>query len=169
MRRLRRRPSPGVILGIIAIVLASTGSAIAASQITSKQIKNGTIQLTDISKKARVSLEGGRGPQGGPGPGGPAGPPGPPGPAGATKVVVRQGTPFSIPFGMNGTSTASCNPGERAVGGGNTASDPLLAVSQSLPIGGSTSAPPTGWRVDAHNTNTAGAANLTAVVVCASP
>jgi hypothetical protein len=167
MRRLRRRPSPGVILGIIAIVLASTGSAIAASQITSKQIKNGTIQLTDISKKARVSLEGGRGPQGAPGPGGPAGPAGP---AGATKVVVRQAA-VNVPVTSNQTAQVFCNPGERAVGGGNTtsATADMFWVLQSFPVGGSASTPPTGWAVSARNNSATTAVSLTAVVVCASP
>ena len=99
MKRLMRRPSPGVILGIVAIVIASTGSAIAASQITSEQIKNGTIQLADLSKNARASLQGGRGPQGSSGPAGPAGPagaPGPPGLQGATGPLGPVGPPGAV-------------------------------------------------------------------------
>jgi len=157
MRRLlRRRPSPGLIVGIIAVVIAGTGSAIAASQITSKQIKNGTIQLVDISKSARLALQGGRGPQGAPGT---------PGAPGATKVVVRQGAVVNAAANADATATVSCSPGERATGGGNTGSGWL--VRQSFPTGGSATAPPTGWQVVADNGGAA--TNLTALVICASP
>jgi hypothetical protein len=47
---MRKRLSPGVILGIFAVVLASTGSAAAGSLITSGKIKDGTIQGKDIKK-----------------------------------------------------------------------------------------------------------------------
>jgi hypothetical protein len=163
MRRLlRRRPSPGLIVGIVAVVIAGTGSAIAASQITSKQIKNGTIQLVDLSKSTRVALQGGRGPQGAPGQ------PGANGAPGATKVVVRQGTVVSVATNTDGTATVACAPGERATGGGNSISGSGWAVMESFPTGGSATAPPTGWRVDAHN-GAAAAQNLVAIVVCASP
>jgi len=45
-----RRPSPALIVSIIALVAACAGSAVAATVITSKQIKNGTIQNIDIKK-----------------------------------------------------------------------------------------------------------------------
>ncbi len=44
------RISPGVILGVVAIVLGVTGSAAAGSLITSAKIKDGTIQGRDIRK-----------------------------------------------------------------------------------------------------------------------
>jgi hypothetical protein len=65
MRRFRRfRPSGSMLVATLALVMATTGSAVAASLITSKQIKNGTIQTKDISKKARKALKGQRGLQG---------------------------------------------------------------------------------------------------------
>ena len=45
---MRKRLSPGVILGTIAVVLACTGTAAAGSLITSAKIKDGTIQGRDI-------------------------------------------------------------------------------------------------------------------------
>ena len=45
---MRKRLSPGVVLGVIAIVAACTGSATAGSFITSAKIKDGTIQGRDI-------------------------------------------------------------------------------------------------------------------------
>ena len=43
-----RPPSPALAVSIIAVVIACTGSAVAATVITSKQIRNGTIQNADI-------------------------------------------------------------------------------------------------------------------------
>src|SRR3954454_21460590 len=55
------RPSASLVIAIIALVAACSGSAVAASLITSKQIKDGSIQVKDLSKKARGSLVGKRG------------------------------------------------------------------------------------------------------------
>jgi hypothetical protein len=43
-----RRPSPSLIVSALALVVASGGTSYAAMQITSKDIKNGTIQSKDI-------------------------------------------------------------------------------------------------------------------------
>jgi hypothetical protein len=72
MRLLRQPPSAALVLALVAVVLASAGSAVAAQMITSRQIKNGTIQRADLSKSVRSSLAK-RGPRGAQGPGGPAG------------------------------------------------------------------------------------------------
>jgi hypothetical protein len=80
MRRvLNRFCSPTLLLAVAAVIFAGTGSAIAARLITSKQIKDGSIQLKDLSKKARQALSGGRGPQGPSGFNGTPGAPGAPG------------------------------------------------------------------------------------------
>jgi hypothetical protein len=69
----------GVLIAAVAVaVVATSGPAVAASLITSKQIKNGTIKFKDINKSARAKLEGDTGPQG---PQGAKGDPGEPGPA----------------------------------------------------------------------------------------
>jgi len=47
---MRSRISPGVILGVIAVVLGLTGTAAAGSLITSAKIKDGSIQGRDIRK-----------------------------------------------------------------------------------------------------------------------
>jgi hypothetical protein len=47
---MRLRISPGVTLGVIAVVLGASGSAAAGSLITSAKIKDGTIQGRDIKK-----------------------------------------------------------------------------------------------------------------------
>ena len=45
-----RTPSPALVISIISLCVALGGSAYAATQITSKQIKNGTIQNIDVKK-----------------------------------------------------------------------------------------------------------------------
>src|SRR4030088_2003636 len=74
MSRLRRfRPSGSMLVALLALVMATTGSAVAASLITSAQIKDGTIQTRDISKKAQAALKGNAGAAGAQGSQGPQG------------------------------------------------------------------------------------------------
>jgi hypothetical protein len=81
-----------IIAGIVAM-LVSAASATAAFVVTSKNIKNGTIQTVDISAKAKRALRGNRGPRGTRGPAGApglrgaAGPPGSKRAAGASRPV----------------------------------------------------------------------------------
>ncbi len=49
-----RPPSPALAISIIALVAACTGSAVAATMITSSQIRNGTIRGVDI-KNATIT------------------------------------------------------------------------------------------------------------------
>jgi hypothetical protein len=106
MNRLRRyRPTPSMLVALLALVLASTGSAVAASFITSKQIKDGTITAKDINKKALRQLKGPRGQQGLQGlqgPKGDKGDKGDTGPAGAKGDKGDPGTP-----GANGADGAA--------------------------------------------------------------
>lgn len=58
-RRFLPKPSPGLALAMIALIVALAGTATAAGVlVTSKQIKNGTIQTVDISKAAQAQLKG---------------------------------------------------------------------------------------------------------------
>jgi hypothetical protein len=50
-----RTPSPALAVSITALVIACTGSAVAATIITTSQIRNGTIQNVDI-KNATIGL-----------------------------------------------------------------------------------------------------------------
>lgn len=59
-----RKPSPSMVVSLIALFVALSGSAVAATLVTSRQIKNGTIQLKDISASARKALRGKTGPKG---------------------------------------------------------------------------------------------------------
>src|SRR3954451_8204349 len=104
MNRLRRlRPSGSMLVALLALVMATTGSAVAASLITSKQIKDGTIQTKDISKKAQKSLKGKTGPRGATGLTGPQGSKGDKGDKGDAGSNGTNGT--------NGTNGADGAPG----------------------------------------------------------
>jgi len=59
-----RKPSLALVVAIVALTVAMSGTAIAASLITSAQIKDGTIQLKDLSKSAVAGLHGARGVRG---------------------------------------------------------------------------------------------------------
>jgi hypothetical protein len=76
-----------LIAGIVAAVVAAASGTAATIMVTSKQIKNGTIQTVDISAQAKVALRGNRGPQG------PSGLPGPQGPTGVAGHQGAKGDP----------------------------------------------------------------------------
>lgn len=147
MRKHFKRPSPGLAVGVIAVVLASSGSAVAAKQITSSQIKNNsitgadiksrTIQASDLAASARTNtasssspIPGPVGPAGPAGPGGPAGPPGATGPTGIATIVTARATEYS-----SGAAQAHCPAGTRPVSGGGidmTPSGSLIASGATL-------------------------------------
>lgn len=115
---MKRFTRPSWILGLIALVLALSGSAYAGSKITGaqikdstitgKDIKNGSIGPSDLSYAAQDGMQG---------PAGPAGPAGAPGVAG---VVTVESTHIDLapgaytPQGMQ----ATCPPGKVVIGTG---------------------------------------------------
>jgi hypothetical protein len=93
------------LIAALALAVGVAGTAGAARLITGKNIKDGSIGLVDISKKARAKLKGARGPQGEQGPAGPPGPagtngvngaPGAPGTSGSTAPALMLGTVAGI-------------------------------------------------------------------------
>jgi hypothetical protein len=107
-----------IIAGIVAM-LVSSASATAAFVVTSKNIKNGTIQTVDLSAKARKALKGKVGRRGLQGPQGPQGAQGPQGPAGfvgATRIVSAT---FPIAVNTAGSpETVTCPAGTGVISGG---------------------------------------------------
>jgi hypothetical protein len=94
-----RRPSPALVVAVIALIAATAGNAIAdgvtavaaklgKGSVTSREVKNGSLTLTDFKASERSKLKGAdgsagaKGATGATGPAGPAGPQGPQGPAG---------------------------------------------------------------------------------------
>jgi hypothetical protein len=80
----------------VAVALVTAGGSAAAFVVTSKNIKNGTIQLVDISPKAKKALRGQRGVQG------------PQGPQGIQAITEVEGPPTDVPGGQNGSASAAC-------------------------------------------------------------
>jgi hypothetical protein len=153
-------------IGAVAVVALLIAAATAGAQavidggdvrnnsLTGKDVKNKSLTKKDFRGSVR-GPRGLRGPQGAQGVQGAQGPAGPAGPSGATNVTVRSG-----PVSPSGSSTASCNPGERAVGGGGVSVAGFLDSSRPLQDPGQT---PTAW------TASAGGADVQAWVVCAAP
>jgi hypothetical protein len=115
-----------IIAGIVAMLI-SAASATAAFVVTSKNIKNGTIQTIDLSAKAKRALKGNRGPRGAQGPlglPGAQGPQGPQGSAGITQVIGVDGPAAAqCPASGGGcriaTSDAVCPSGFKVISGGH--------------------------------------------------
>jgi hypothetical protein len=90
MRRMKlSMPSPAMLVAILALVVATGGTATAAVVITGKQIKNSSISGKDVKNKSltptdfRGTVRGAEGPQGAQGALGPQGPRGDTGAAGS--------------------------------------------------------------------------------------
>jgi len=112
-----RRPPSSMVVAVVALLVALSGSATAALFITGKQIKNGTVTGKDLknrtlgtnklSKKALSALNGqagpagAQGPKGDPGSAGPQGERGAPGPGGAADVYASP--PPALPFDLPAT------------------------------------------------------------------
>src|SRR3954453_22019589 len=171
---LRRRPSGSMVVACIALLVAMSGTGYAAitlpknsvgskqlkkNAVRSSKVKNGSLLRSDF--KAGQLPAGPQGAQGAQGAQGPQGPQGPRGPAGATNVTVRVGPDVAT------TSTASCQSGERAVGGGGvaTGADGVLWATNPSPTSGT----PTGWEADAIDRGTGATDSVQAYVVCAAP
>jgi hypothetical protein len=82
-----------LIAAVVAALVAAASGTAATIVITSKHIKNGTIQTVDISAKAKRALKGNRGPRGFAGAPGQQGVQGPAGANGANGAPGPQGPP----------------------------------------------------------------------------
>jgi len=157
-------------VGVLALFIALSGTAYAATlpknsvgtaqlkknAVTSPKVKNRSLLAADF--KSGQLPAGPRGPQGAQGA---QGAPGAPGAAGATNVTVRLGPEVA------GLSTASCNPGERATGGGGIATGPDGALWDSSPT--QATGTPTSWDAQAIDVTTSTPDTVQAYVVCAAP
>lgn len=153
-----------LIAGVVAAIVAAASSTAATIVVTSKSIKNGTIQTVDISAKAQRALKGKRGAPGAAGARGPVGAQGAQGaqgsqgPAGIQRLRFIVSPPTIIPGGTEGTADAACPAGETAVSGGYLLTGAEAAVFQSVGIG-------TAWRARAEN-STGADATLIAYAYC---
>ncbi len=105
------RITPALIVAMLALGIALSGTAVAAGLITSAQIKDGTIRLVDLHPQAKSGLEGDRGPAGAVGPrgatgsAGERGATGPQGPAGS--AGAKGDTGLAGPAGPAGLAGAT--------------------------------------------------------------
>lgn len=153
------------IAGAVVMVaaLSSTGTAVAAGLITTKQIKdsaittdkvkNGTLTLKDFKASERGKLVGPQGPAGLTGLAGAN--------ANATHAIV-QGPTVTVAAGAIGYADAYCTPGKKVTGGGFFAS---IAVPASS--GPAAPSPTTGWRTVINNSDNPIAVEVYAFAICA--
>jgi hypothetical protein len=142
-----------IIAGVVAM-LVSSASATAAFVVTSKNIKNGTIQTVDLSAKAKKALKGKAGRAGARGP---AGPQGPAGFVGATRVVSAT---FPVPSNTAGSpQTVSCPAGMGVISGG-VISDTQGDTWVDAPSGN-------GWSGAANNVAGINPGEITVYALCA--
>lgn len=155
-----------LIAAVVAAIVAAASGTAATIVVTSKNIKNGTIQTVDISVQAQRALKGNRGVRGSVGARGPSGPPGPQGPQGVKGPPGLQRLRFvasptvSIPEGTSGRAEAVCPAGEIAVSGGFGLVGPDAGLFQSVGLG-------TSWVAQADNAAPAPTAQLNAYAYCA--
>ena len=150
-----------LIAAAVAAVVAAASSTAATIVVTSKNIKNGTIQTIDLSAGAKRALKGQRGPAGPPGATGVAGPAGGFDPA---KVTYVEGASIQVAPGATGSGRAYCPTGAKALSGGWVViSGDVGEVfgNRSYDSGGS-------WSVLVFNHATYTNATVTPFAVCAS-
>jgi hypothetical protein len=168
LRRLS--PAPATVVAAIALFVALSGGAVAATLVTgadiknntvgSADIRNGTITLRDISPSTRTALAGRPGPRGIPGPQGIPGSQGAPGGFNPAKVTYVVGPSQSLFPGDIVTVEALCPAGQRAIGGGHFSIGNNF-TSATIPGGG-------GWQVSVGN-DTSIEITASAFAVCAAP
>jgi hypothetical protein len=171
----RLLPTPSMAVALLALIVAMSGSAYAAAKIngknivkgsiTSKQIKDRSIQKNDLSPKIGTI--------------GPAGPAGPAGKNGVSNVVVHRKDAVDVANLGDAATSVTCDAGETLVGGGANwvekttngvfttgtikTSGPLTAGKS--PVEGGTA---DGWF--AAGTNTTGfTRNLVVYAICTKP
>ncbi len=111
MTRLRRRPSPALVISLIALFVSLGGTSFAAATlINGKQIKRHSIATNRLTKKAIKQLKGNRGPAG---PAGPAGATGAAGPAGSALAYahINAGGTLDTAHSKNVSASSLISPG----------------------------------------------------------
>ncbi|MGB2852189.1 MAG: hypothetical protein WBC01_11035 [Solirubrobacterales bacterium] len=170
------KPSPALLVAVVALVAALAGTAIGGVAVTSLNKKDKK-QVTKIARKQAKKQVNGKLPLGtediadGAVTSGKLA-------DGAVNVVMRQGATVLIAKESFGSATASCKPGERATGGGvyNESSVFSMSVTSSYPTPNPTTPPatgngkaPTGWRVwVANRTPSLDPQPVSAYVICVS-
>jgi Collagen triple helix repeat (20 copies) len=165
-----------IIAAIVSAAVASTTATAATIIVTSANIKNGSIQLVDMSAKAKRALKGNRGPAGRPGERGATGPAGlpgatgaqgPPGPEGFSSLYFA--CSLDIPIGPGAVQTAAvpCPEGLYPTGGGARTSSETQTVNGSFPARSTPEGPQDLWVASVRNLDTVQAATFRVYAFCA--
>jgi hypothetical protein len=166
---LRRRPSAALVVAVMALIVALAGTSYAVTSLSknsvgAKQIKRGAVRTSELAKDAvktkkvkdgsllKADFASGQLPT-----------------QGITTVTTRKVTQSLGPTGaFAGVDlTASCQAGERAVGGGGLINndDNEVTFQASHPSPDSNGSTPDGWTVRFQITGVAH--NVTTYAVCA--
>lgn len=156
----RLRPSPAMVVALVALSVALGGVGYAASvlpassvgttqlknnAVTAAKVKNGSLLAADF--KAGQLPAGPAGVAGAPGAPGPAGVPGAPGEAFGKLTYVSSGV-IAQPANGQGFGTATCPPGQRPVGGGVVTESPVAGeqqINSSFPSSSALNGPIDSW------------------------
>jgi hypothetical protein len=187
VKQIRKRLTYANVMSSIAVFFVLGGAtAFAASQLEKEsvgtpQLQKEAVNLAKIKKKTKEWLKGATGPKGATGATGAPGAPGPAGPKSPTNVIMRTGALVSVNANSFESGTASCQPGEKAVGGGALTENVFFpSIVSSFPIisaGAPETAPsgvtPTAWKVWVSNKDTKtlsapATTKFTPYVVCVS-
>jgi hypothetical protein len=117
---VRRHVTPSLIISVIALVVALSGTAVASTYLITKtsQIKP-SVRHALKGQRGEAGEDGARGPQGPAGPAGAPGPAGATGPAGVVGVTAVSGAPRTYQPGEYGAAPiAQCPAGSTVVGTG---------------------------------------------------
>jgi hypothetical protein len=183
MRRiLGFRPSPALIISVLALVGSTAGTALGAGALShpgsgttpsaeaSASVKSLAKKYAKKYAKRYAKLYARRGPRGATGPKGSRGSRGPTGRTGGfntSKIARVDGPTASVAAGATGTSTAPCPAGAVVLGGGwdgETNPPTNATVGYNDPLSTNTS-----WHVTLTNNATTGSTTFHAVVMCAKP
>lgn len=168
-----RRVTPSLVIAVLALVIACSGGAYAASSlVTGKQVKNSSLTGADIKNKSLTRADfsgsvkgddGAKGDAGAPGLTGPAGPQGAQGPAGPANLspLTRVGATKTVAAGAIDGGTVNCPAGQRVVSGG------FFTDSNGAVFAFSSTADRTGWVVAVDNSNSSVTAELDGYAFCA--
>lgn len=163
-RTIRRRPSPAMVVAMLALFVALGSTSVAAiklqkNAVKTKNLSKGVVKTSKIAGGAVTTSKIDDGAV--------TTPKINSGALTASKLGTltrRNESDLGVADGASGSATAHCLPGERAISGGHStsggASGDGWAVSTSVPDAAATE-----WRVDALN-NTGAANNLGAYVLC---
>ena len=180
-RKLRFRPSPALVISLLALVGSTAGTALGAGALSgsssrAKPKAEASASVKSLARKyakkyaklyaRRYSQRGFVGPRGPRGPRGSRGTRGPAGGFDTSKIARVDGPTASVAAGATGTSTAPCPAGAVVLGGGwdgETNPPTNATVGYNDPLSTNTS-----WHVTLTN-NAAASTTFHAVVLCAKP